>query len=144
MAKKKTGDDDAEDYSPSVAGKKAVDRIIGGKSFEQWRSEIVESVLEKVNPAAFLEDATKEQQEAVMEQHRRLNMALLHLDALFGVVDATRITYRMYAEITAEKVRVALIKTPNGAGAMLEGSANSVTGLLGSLLRGETRLPPHG
>jgi len=67
-------------------GVRADSRVINGKTHEQWRQEILDAFL--FDPKEYLEADDKREKE-LNEQMRRLNLALLNLDAIFGLVEAT-------------------------------------------------------
>lgn len=116
-------------------------RVINGLTHEQWREQILSELI--FDPKDYIgADAAREKE--LNELARRLNLALLNLDAIFGMVEATKITYRMAAEASVEKLRFALLDETGGKrrGAAVEGPRKSVEGIMDRLLRGEERLPP--
>ncbi len=116
-------------------------REIQGRTHEDWREAILLAFpLDPVDLALETDDAKRTE---LLKQYDRLQLALLHLDAMFGMIEATRITYRVAAENATNKVRAALINN-KGEALGLEGSAGNVEQFLDQVLRGKAHLPPVG
>jgi hypothetical protein len=114
-----------------------------GKTHKEWREEVL--LASGLNPLDFLvgdgtADAVEARIQEVISKNNGTMMALMYVDAIFGVGQAPAYVFRVNTVRYTERTKVSMQKTKDGR--MVGMSAAGAPGVLDKLLRGEARLSP--
>lgn len=114
----------------------------GGGEADCDEHALMEAALAPVSVEAILAASNPAEMAAAFDELRPALMARMVLRALQGKDKAACATvYKMLAAPLEVRVRAALLSTPNGKAAAIEGSGGAVNSLLDRLLADGTKLP---